>query len=444
MLTSVLMIGALTVLASPGSGVERRAHTTDLEKLSEWIDLEKSFTDERRAEARRAIATHLKEATAFTEAGFYLELRRIVALADNGHSNVDDGPIQGEFGLLPLRAYRFADGLFVVRALEAHRTLLGARLVAVDGRSLEDLEAHLMSYAGGTLEYFRHYTEPQLLLCPALLHAAGLAESPDRLRLTLEDREGVTLERILAVDPESSGLRARPWRYLSPAPIADGWIAFHAPETEPTLWLQDEQKGFRYLHVADDVVYFQLRANRDQAGQRIRDFARETCARLTEDAPRSIVLDTRQNGGGDLTTTADFALELPSYVRPGGRVYVLTGNGTFSAGIYTSFYPKASDPENTLVVGEPVGDRAEFWAETGAPFLLPESGYGIGYALQRHDLVHGCAVPGECHMAQHPEHWNLAVASLEPDHPVPTTFADFAAGRDPVLDFVLAHAAQGH
>jgi hypothetical protein len=44
-------------------------------------------------------------------------------------------------------------------------------------------------------------------------------------------------------------------------------------------------------------------------------------------------------------------------------------------------------------------------------------------------------------MAQHPAHWNLAVETLEPDWPVPTTFADYASGRDPALERVLAHEA---
>src|SRR6185436_16905114 len=124
------------------------------------------------------------------------------------------------------------------------------------------------------------------------------------------------------------------------------------------LWLQEEAEAFRYVRLPNGSAYIQLRANHDVGSKRIRDFAARTKERLQQDQPRSIILDDRANGGGDLTTTADFALELPSFVQPGGRFYVLTGNGTFSAGIYTSFYPKASDPEHTLVVGELVGDRS--------------------------------------------------------------------------------------
>lgn len=418
----------------------RPAHEADLRKLQEWIDLERSFSEPRRQEARAAVAAHLESGRSFSEAAFYMEVRRIVALADNGHSNPDDTPIFQRFGLLPLRAHWFADGLYVVRALESQRALLGARIERVEGRTLAELEPRLRAYCGGTLEYFRHYCEAQLLLSPALMHAAGLAQEPNRLRLGMVLASGETAEVALEVDQASSPFGVRPWRLLSPRPIegAQGWTAVHGPDAEPPLWLQQEAEHFRYVLIEEGALaYIQFRGNRDAGARSIHEFTTQTRKRLEQDAPRSIVLDCRANGGGDLTTTADFALELPSYVQPGGRVWVLTGNGTFSAGIYTSFYPKASDPQNTLVVGEPVGDRGEFWAEASTPFQLPQSGFFLGYALQRHDLLRGCTVPQECHMTQYAEHWNLVVETLEPDWPVPTTFADFAAGRDPVLERVL-------
>lgn len=438
------ILALLALFASLPVQSEPRAREADLRKLQEWIDLERSFSESQRKEAHAAVAAHLASGHEFGDAAFYLEVRRIVALADNGHSNVDDRPIFERFGLLPLRAYPFSDGLYVVRTREAQRSLLGARIERVEGRTLAELEPRLQVHCGGTLEYFRHYNEAQLLLSPALMHAAGLAERPDRLRLGVVERSGEALEVVLEVDPLASDLGGRPWRLLSPQPIAgaEGWVAVHGSDAPRPLWLQEEAEDFRYASIEGGALaYVQFRTNRDSGSQSIHEFTTGVRQRLEQDRPRSIVLDCRANGGGDLTTTADFALELPSYVQPGGRVYVLTGNGTFSAGIYTSFYAKASDPENTVVVGEMVGDRPEFWAEAGAPFQLPDSGFFLGYALQRHDLVRGCTVPQECHMTRYAEHWNLVVETLAPDWPVPLTFADFLAGRDPVLDRVLADLA---
>ena len=179
---------------------ERRAtyvRAADLQKLSEWVSLEQSFSLTGRLEAQRVISELLKNETAFSDAAFYMEVRRITGLADNGHSNVTQAPIHATFGLIPL-----------------------------------------------------------------LLESGA-------------------------------------------------------------------------------VAYIQLRANIGPADNSVQDFVAEARQRLERDRPHSIILDNRHNRGGDLTRTANFALALPSLASPEGRVYVITGSGTFSAGIYTSFLSKS-------------------------------------------------------------------------------------------------------
>ena len=410
--------------------------------------MERSFSPAVHSEAQRIIAGYRKDAPAFTDAEFYMELRRIVGLADNGHTNVSDSPIHSQFGLLPLRLYWFSDGLYIVRARNHHRTLLGARVEAINARPLGDLQfrTRLMDYVGGSEEFFRRNCAPSLMLSPALLHAVGLAESPEELTLQVKSEAGKMLEVDIQVDRESSAVRAAPWRYLHPAPIEheNGWATFHDLSASPPLYLQQEEKLFRYILIEDDdIAYIQLRANWGPDGNSIDDFLARTQERLERDRPRSIIFDNRQNSGGDLTLTAEFALALPTMASPEGKVYTLTENATFSAGIYTAFFPKAADAQRTIIVGEHVGDRTRFWAETGPSFILRDTGYDIGYSLQMHDLANGCHDPQKCHMTLWPEEWNIAVGSFEPDWPVPMKFADFKAGRDPVLERVLEDVS-GH
>jgi hypothetical protein len=99
----------------------------DLEQLAWWVSMEHSFSVALYREAQSIIADHRRDVTPFTDAEFYMELRRIVILADNGHTNVSTGPIHDQFGLLPLRLYWFSDGLYIVRARNFHKTLLGSR-----------------------------------------------------------------------------------------------------------------------------------------------------------------------------------------------------------------------------------------------------------------------------------------------------------------------------
>ncbi len=439
-----LVISTLIFLASSGAPTaeaqEDRAR--DLERLQEWVELDKSLTPDSRVEALGRIEEWLQAEESVTDVQFFLRVASVTALADNGHSNVASGPVYG-FGLLPLRTYWFSDGLYVVRARREHVRLLGARIASIDGVPVDDLADSLSVYHGGTIEEFRQYYATPYMVSPPLLHAAGLSEHGDRSVLELVlvggERETVTFE----MDPPDQGYtRGQPWHSLLPTPLSDqAWVSHSTTAVEPPLALLDPDQAFRYVYLAhQDIVYIQLRSNFASGNQSARDFADEARTRIARDQPTSVILDNRFNPGGDLTRTADFALDLPSMVPSQGRIYVLTSNATFSAGIYTSFFPKAADPERTIVVGERVGDRERFWAESRSPFVLPDSGYRLSYSLQMHDLGEGCPTPQVCHLGGRAR-WDVALGSLNPDVVIPTTFADFAAGRDPVLEYVLKRHA---
>lgn len=426
---------------SPRITPEHSERDRDFEQLSWWVSMDRSMTPAQWQEAQKSISTHRSEKALLSDAQFYMEIRRIAALGDNGHSNVSGGPIYEHFGLLPLRVYWFSDGPFIVRAAERFRNLLGARIEAVNGTAVGDLTTTLKQFHGGRMEFFRHYSAAPLMLSAPLMHAIGLSESPEELVLTVTTLSGEKKDVRVALDRSTVSTREWPWRYLNPAPIENehGWATLFGPDSVLPLYLRQPNQVFRYVLLEEHgVAYIQLRFNMDLNGETIEDFLTKTLEKLERDRPHSIILDNRQNPGGDLTLTAEAALKLPQLARPEGKVYVLTSPGTFSAGIYTSFFPKAADSRRTIVVGEHVGDRPQFWAESGPPFRLRDSQYPIGYSLQKHDLANGCSDPEKCHMAQWPESWNIAVGTLEPDWPVPSTFADYTSGRDPVMDRVLA------
>ena len=54
---------------------------------------------------------------------FRVSLMQIVALADNGHSRIENEPSAGPKEL-PLRVAAFSDGLYVMRATEVNADLL--------------------------------------------------------------------------------------------------------------------------------------------------------------------------------------------------------------------------------------------------------------------------------------------------------------------------------
>ena len=175
----------------------------------------------------------------------------------------------------------------------------------------------------------------------------------------------------------------------------------------------------------------ELRQNRSTPGYDIDEFQQLVQRELQARKPRHLVLDMRMNGGGDLTTTRSFMQRLPTLVL--GRIFVLTSPWTFSAAISSTGYLEQAAPDRVTIVGEPVGDRLEFWAE-GRPITLTRSGIVISRATQRHDYATGCKPYTDCHgnVVQHP----ISVRTLEPDVAAPWTLEAYRVGRDPAMEAV--------
>jgi hypothetical protein len=178
-----------------------------------------------------------------------------------------------------------------------------------------------------------------------------------------------------------------------------------------------------------DAQYIQLRLNKSFYEQKIETFLASARATLEKAKPRNVVVDLRQDGGGDLNTTRAFMQALPTMVAADGRIFVLTSGRTFSAGIASAGYLEQAAPTRVTIVGEPVGDHLEFWAEGGL-VQLPVSKAVLLPATERHNYTTGCPEP-DCHgpIRENP----IRIPLLEPDVAAPLTYADYRAGRDPAL-----------
>jgi hypothetical protein len=152
--------------------------------------------------------------------------------------------------------------------------------------------------------------------------------------------------------------------------------------------------------------------------------------------PKSVIVDLRFNGGGNFFSTILFAQALPKLIPAGGRIYVLVSGSTFSAAIVTAAMLKESGGGKVVFLGMPMGDDEAFWAE-GQPVPLPHSRLELRPGTQFEDWGHGCHDLKRCFFPD--VIWGpKSPISLQPDEKIDPTFAEFAAGRDPVLERALA------
>lgn len=419
----------------PTSAEARRADIAVFR--AQFMEQDRALAGAARAEAERRLATLEANASSVTQVYFELELARIVALADNGHSTTFAGPRSRRYNrIMEVRFSPMGEEFYVLRASPANADLLGARLVAIDGHPIAQVRAAARTLAGGT-DGWRDRNVNYFLESPEQMQTLGVIANAERANYRFQLANGRTVTRRFTPEPANPNrVRGNADRWFYPAPVeneGDNWRTLISPAQAP--WsLQDPDTPFRMRDAPEiDAFVIEMRQNVSDDSMDIAEFMFDALESARASGRRNIVLDMRMNGGGDLNNTRAWVRRLPRIVP--GRVFVITSPWTFSAAISTVGYLKQSAPDRVTIVGEMIGDRLDFYAE-GGPFTLPNSGATVLAATERHDYRTGCRNIENCHgsVARNP----IEVESLAPDINAPWSIEAYRAGRDPAMEAIAA------
>lgn len=436
-----------TILIPPMYGEpvnEAEARAQDLRYLRKFVKIDRSFSDKARQAFLQSVDDLEARIDTMSDADLYLAVSRATALADNGHTNTSDQPLYRRFKTISAKLYWFADGLFIVRADQQHAASVGSRIIAVEGRPVDELAADLSQYRGGN-SHRRRVAMPMLIESPEIMHAAGLASSPDSITFSLQAENGelrnVSFEGRLVKNADTLPRRWH-WMTLAPEALADedsSWaLVLRADGQETPAYLSKTDQP-TYMPLANNGFYIRTKTGFGSETQSVSEFFEQALAGVDEASLDYLVVDFRLNSGGDYTQSMNFAKLAATTVKPGGKLYLAVGPHTFSAAIVTVAMLKYYGGDKSVIIGAPMGDRDQFWAETGMSFALPNSGFHINYATGYHDWNAGCESHPYCYTLN--RRYQVPAGSLLPSVLLEPTFADYASGQDIVLDWILsAHA----
>ena len=404
------------------------ARRQDLADLGLLLKYDRSFSKAEADAFRDGIAKLGGAAGTMSDAGFEMAVSRLVAMAGNAHTTVYKKQRASLFGRAPLRFAWFAQGLYVVRATGSGEHLLGRRVVTIDGRPVEQALAELGPYLSGTAERARD-DSPALLDCPPLLQTVW--PETDGVHLTVALDDGTTAQ-LSMLPPMGDPFGLQPVMVIAPGGYGPDWKTVL---TDYPLSLREPERVAFSAPMEADGIYIRINGNHDDAHGTLPDQLAAIAAMKPPDGWRQMILDLRFNDGGDERKTVDFTHALPDMLGSKGNLWILTGNATFSAAIITAARAKHFMGERAHIVGEPVGDHEPFWTDGGPPLVLRNSRIAIGHAYFKQDWANGCHNPVECNPLQFL--YGVAVPDLSPEVKVGWSFADYAAGRDTVLEKAL-------
>lgn len=398
-----------------------------------WAPKDKSFDRKQRTQFEDIINAAIARASELTPVEFSLEVSRAVAVSGNGHTSAELGPY---FHGLPFKATWFSDGLYIVRTHPSYSTLLGARIDRFGPLSAEESLKRVATFISGTQSHIRVCSSEYLRLFE-VLHRIGASSSVDKIKLGLTLRDGkhhsVTLRQGPSRDPEELPAFQQMIRLEGDGNSAGRWPhVLDSIENVPPAYQRRTNLMSEWLEGENGVFYIKT----DLIGAPAPSGAHDPLEDMLNRPPRCVVIDLRFNSGGDFSKSIVISLALPR-VLPNAKIFVLVGPGTFSAALVTAAMLKGRGGSQVVLVGETMGDRPQFWAE-GFQTPLPNSRILVRYASGYQDWGNGCDDVSRCIWL------NVALAekpvSLEPEIRVSTTFSDYVAGRDSVLEAALRAA----
>lgn len=439
----VLLSWSIVGSAAAQSSLTPAQMREDLAVLRETLGtLDRSFDDDQWLLFEKLVQEATQTADQLDAARFELAVRRAVAVAGNGHTSASRDGIF--LHTLPLRLWWFSDGLYVIKTHPDFAELLGARVEAFGPLTTEQALVGVAPYVSGTVVNVRAKS-PGSLIQLELLREIGATSSDERVLMTFTLRDGerhaVSLGVTPTQDPEP---RRSSYAGLIPsdAALVGRWPHVLDPVvTRPAIYQPDVDLQAEWLQDDPGVLY--LRSNRIFGSRENRYGLMEKLinllhAEIAPKRPPHIIVDLRLNTGGDFFNTIAFSQALPELLPSGGRIYVLVGPVTFSAALVTAALLRQYGGEKVLLVGESMGDADTFWSE-GLPFDLPNSRIRVTPAMWKWSLHEPCTDSAHCYFAG--AILGPQGVTLEPNIEVKAAFADYAAGRDLVLEAVLERIA---
>ncbi len=325
-------------------------------------------------------------------------ISRIVAMVGDAHTTLGLNVTRA----YPLSFYWFEEGIYLAYATAEYKEALYCKLTKINGHKLEEVMDILCTVISHENEAQLKSKIPQYLIFTDMLLGLGLISNPYMVEYTFMDRMGE--EFSLIVEPISAtGGRPELIGGMEATPL-------YCESPEQYYW-------YRYLEDAK-TVYFKYNACSNMQDQSVSSFTKELLSFVDKNPVEKLVIDLRNNGGGNSALLDSFINKLKKNkkLNQEGKLFVIIGRETFSSAILNAASLK--NKTTAIFVGEPTGGRPNHYGEVKY-FRLPNSQMYVTYSTKYFT------------------YFKEDVPTFVPDIAVELSIDDYIHGKDPVLETIL-------
>lgn len=330
-------------------------------------------------------------------------LLRLTASVGDSHTFVRLSDLNPPLEAFPIQLFWFDEGLIVVAAAKGYENLLGSRLTHINNTPVDDVVRALTPFIAHENRPFLQSSLANTLPTAQALRAAGVIDSSDLVTFAFHSEADGNVEQAIAPITPGQAPDWSVWTSDAPPTLA---------RKRPDAWYWSE------LHQPSNAFYIQYNRCQDAADLPFKDFAAQALAFIDEHKPAAVIIDLRNNGGGNSAIAGPLIEGLaqrPDINQP-GRVFVLISRRTFSSALLNAISLKQKT--HATLVGEPTGGKPNHFGEVRS-FTLQHSALRVYHSTKYFQTV-----------SDDPD-------SLQPDVLVPVRAADYIAGIDAAFNAAL-------
>lgn len=333
-----------------------------------------------------------------------VELMRLTRKIGDGHTSVSLANWETHY--FPIEVKKISDQWRVVKVSEEYASVLGATLTKIDGKPIREIEQELSAVAQFVEnEHSEVVRIGENLPLSELLYAMRITKRTDEAQFQFVTDAGKKLNLVLKPLSQSE-LKSQNYKELKIG--VPGIEKPDIPDFDFLWFTQVEGTAITYIRF-DSYPSF----------EEMMPFAEKLVGFIMQSQSRQVIIDLRNNGGGDLYIGLIMAnaLNMVDEIDWKNGIYVLSGGITFSAGASNvALFRKLL---NAKIVGMPTGSNPTGYQDMDA-FDLPYSTLRITYSKRLFRIQ------------------ETATEGVQPDFFIDYSWDSYANGVDNVLSELLS------
>ncbi len=340
-----------------------------------------------------------------------VKLQQLIATFGDSHTALSLKPFLDYSKILPIRLMWFSDGLWVQSTTKSNETILGAKLIEINGNAISEIIDSLSTILAIDNQASVKKSAPKIIPAIQFLEYFGFAAQPE-MKLTLE-KDGESIEYI--IHPEQMNRNNMVRVLPNPIPLC-------YQNTRPPFWSKVLTK--------DKVFYIQYNKcwSREyppsgfkgdiQKLPSFSDFHKAIVDSIKQNDFDKVIFDIRFNGGGNSYQGTKLIEELSAIdkINNKGKLYVITGRDSYSSAIINIM--DFVNMTNAILVGEETSGKPNHLGEIRS-FKLPSSALSLQYSTKYFKRT------------------DKDLKTITPDKIIEPCFTDFENGNDPVFEWIL-------